>query len=269
VTRTRSTFAAVAAAAMLTAGTLFGIGPAAQAGGASRAKPTVVLVHGAFADSSGWNGTVRRLLRDGYPVVSAANPLRGVGSDAAQIKALLDSIDGPVVLVGHSYGGMVISRAAAGDKDVKALVYVAAFAPSAGESAGDLSGKFPGSTLAETLRPVPLPGGQQDLYVDQKLFPQQFAADVPSAEAKLMAVSQRPITEAALNEKATGPQAWQSIPSYFLIPEADKNIPAAAQHFEARRAKAKAVRAVKGGSHAFFVAEPDLTATFIEKAARG
>jgi pimeloyl-ACP methyl ester carboxylesterase len=266
MTRNKSRLVAVTAAAALTAGALIGPGPAAQAGRGHQPKPTVVLVHGAFADSSGWNSVVSRLTRNGYPVVSTANPLRGVASDAAQVKALLDSIKGPVVLVGHSYGGMVISRAAAGDKDVKALVYVAAFAPLPGESAADLSGKFPGSTLAETLRPVPLPDGQEDLYVDQKLFPQQFAADVPAEDAALMAVAQRPITNAALAEKATGPQAWQTIASYFLIPEADKNIPPAAQHFQARRAKA-AVRSVRDGSHAVFVSQPGVTAALIEKAA--
>ncbi|MCO8277757.1 alpha/beta hydrolase [Actinoplanes sp. TRM 88003] len=266
--RTRSRLIAVAAALVLTAGTLIGVGPAAQAGGGKKAKPTVVLVHGAFADSSGWNGVVSRLARDGYPVISAANPLRGVASDAAQVKALLDSIKGPIVLVGHSYGGMVISKAAAGDKDVKALVYVAAFAPLAGESAGDLSAKFPGSTLAATLRPVKLPGGQQDLYVDPAKFHQQFAADVPARDAALMAVAQRPITAAALDEKAAGPQAWQKVPSYFLVAGGDKNIPPAVQYFEAKRAKAAAVRTVRSGSHAVFVSEPGITAAFIEKAAR-
>jgi pimeloyl-ACP methyl ester carboxylesterase len=262
---------ALAAAGALTAATLVAAGPgaggAAQAGGGHRPKPTVVLVHGAFADSSGWNGVVSRLRKDGYPVVSAANPLRGLASDAAQVKALLDSVTGPIVLVGHSYGGMVISQAAAGDTDVKALVFVAAFAPAAGESAADLSVKFPGSTLGETLRPVRLPDGNDDLYVDPKLFPQQFAADVPAATATLMAVAQRPITAAALNEDAAGPQAWATVPSYFLVAEADRNIPAVTQRFVASRAHGT-VRSVKGASHAVFVSQPEITASFIEKAAR-
>ncbi|MBY8870579.1 alpha/beta hydrolase [Micromonospora sp. PLK6-60] len=257
----------IAMAALTAAAVVTGTGPAALAGGGRPAKPTVVLIHGAFADSSGWNGVVRRLQHDGYPTVSAANPLRGVAADAASVKALLDSIDGPIVLVGHSYGGMLASRAAAGDPDVKALVYVAAFAPLPGESAGDLAAKFPGSSLGETLRPVQLPDGNEDLYVDPKLFPQQFAADVPKAEAKLMAVSQRPITGAALSEAAAGPQAWQTKPSYFLIAEADRNIPAAAQHFMAARAHGTA-RSVQGASHAVFVSQPTITAQFIEKAAR-
>ncbi|MEU8615608.1 alpha/beta hydrolase, partial [Actinoplanes sp. NPDC048791] len=226
----------------------------------------VVLVHGAFADSSGWNGVARRLLHDGYPVVGAANPLRGVASDGAQVKALLQSIDGPIVLVGHSYAGNVISTAANGTRNVKALVYVAAFAPDRGESATELSVKFPGSTLGETLRPVQLPDGGQDLYVDQKLFHQQFAADVPADEAALMAVSQRPITAAALNEDA-GVPAWRGISSYHLIAEADKNIPAKVQHFMADRTGGT-VQSVKGASHAVFVSHPGITAAFIERAAR-
>ena len=257
----------VAAAALLTAATITAVGPsAAQATGDRGTKPTVVLVHGAFADSSGWNGVTRQLLRDGYPVVAAANPLRGVASDAAQVKALLQHIDGPIVLVGHSYGGSVISTAATGNPNVKALVYVAAFSPEQGESAFELSSKFPGSTLGETLRPVPLPDGNVDLYVDQKLFHQQFAADVPADEAALMAVSQRPVTAAALNEGA-GEPAWHTIPSYHLIAEADKNIPARLQHFMAERAHA-VTQSVKGASHAVFVSRPGTTAAFIERAAR-
>ncbi|MFG1994942.1 alpha/beta hydrolase [Actinoplanes sp. NPDC048988] len=244
-------------------------GTAAYAGGNHHAakKPTVVLVHGAFADSSGWNGVVQRLQKDGYPVVAAANPLRGVASDATAVRALLDSIDGPIVLVGHSYGGSVISKAAAGDKNVKALVYVAAFLPQAGESAADLSGKFPGSTLGDTLKQVPLPGGHVDLYIDQAKYPRQFAADVPLKDAKLSAVSQRPIDQAALAEDAAGAQAWQTIASYDLISGADKNIPPAAQQWMAERAHAK-VRTVKGASHSVFVSHPGTTASFIEKAAR-
>lgn len=254
-------------AALLTAASITAVsGSAAQAGRDRGTRPTVVLVHGAFADSSGWNEVTRRLLRDGYPVVAAANPLRGVASDATQVKALLQSIDGPIVLVGHSYGGIVISAAATGNPDVKALVYVAAFSPERGESAFELSAEFPGSTLGETLRPVPLPDGNVDLYVDQKLFHQQFAADAPAREAALMAVSQRPVTAAALNEGA-GEPAWHTIPSYHLVAEADRNIPARLQHFMAERAHGVA-HSVKAASHAVFVSQPGTTAAFIERAAR-
>ncbi|MER7690389.1 alpha/beta fold hydrolase [Streptomyces sp. NPDC097610] len=154
-------------------------------------KPTVVLVHGAFADASSWNGVVQRLSREGYPVVAAANPLRGLGIDAAHLKEVLADIDGPVVLAGHSYGGSVISDAAQSLKNVKALVCIAAFLPEKGESAVELSGKFPGSTLGEALRPVPvtLPDGSQgtDLYIEQVTFHAQFAADVPPSTTEVRA----------------------------------------------------------------------------------
>jgi pimeloyl-ACP methyl ester carboxylesterase len=258
---------AVAAAALLAAATITVVGPsAAQATLDRGGKPTVVLVHGAFADSSGWNAVTHQLLRNGYPVVAAANPLRGLASDAAQVEALLNSIVGPIVLVGHSYGGSVISTAATGSSNVKALVYIAGFSPEQGETAAELSAKFPGSTLGETLRSVPLPDGNVDLYVDQKLFHRQFAADVPARDAALMAAAQRPVTAAALNEPA-GPPAWHSIRSYHLIAEADKNIPAQVGYFMAKRAHGTTL-VVRGASHAVFVSKPTVTASFIERAAR-
>ncbi|MFE9694266.1 alpha/beta fold hydrolase [Micromonospora sp. NPDC005806] len=242
------------------------VGPgAAQATADRGAKPTVVLVHGAFADSGGWNGVTRQLLDDGYPVVAAANPLRGVAHDAAQVKALLQSIDGPIILVGHSYGGSVISTAATGNPNVKALVYVAGLAPEKGESANELVSMFDGSTLPETLRPVPLPDGNVDLYIDQKLFQKQFAADVPAREAALMAVTQRPIMAAAGDEGA-GEPAWRSIPTYHLIAERDVTIPPATQRFVAERANG-VIKSVDA-SHAVFVSQPETTAAFIKRAAR-
>lgn len=193
------------AAALLAAS----IGPA-SAGKSSappRRKPTLVLVHGAFADSTSWHGVVRKLQREGYPVVAAANPLRGLGSDAAYLKHLLASIDGPVVLAGHSYGGSVITDAAHGVGNVKALVYVAAFIPDQGESALSLSERFPGSTLGSALRPVPIPlpdgSEESDYYIGQTRFHHQFAADVPKNTADLMAVTQRPVTASALGEGAS------------------------------------------------------------------
>jgi pimeloyl-ACP methyl ester carboxylesterase len=228
-------------------------------------KPTVLLVHGAFADASSWNGEITELERRGYPVIAAANPLRSVASDAAYIRALIESIKGPVILVGHSYGGQVISNAALNEPNVKALVYVAAFLPEKGESAADLSAKFPGSTLGDTLQPVTLPDGSTDLYVKQDLFPKQFAADVPLAQAKLMAATQRPITAAALNE-ASGEPAWHTIPSWSLIPTADKNIPLKAQEFMAQRAHAHTVE-VKGASHAVLVSQPHAVSNLIIAAA--
>jgi pimeloyl-ACP methyl ester carboxylesterase len=230
-------------------------------------KPTVVLVHGAFAESGGWGPVVERLQAEGHRVIAAANPLRSVAYDAAQIRALVNTIDGPVVLVGHSYGGMVISKAAAGAGNVSALVYVAAFAPEEGESGASLSGMFPGSSLGETLRPVPLPDGNQDMYVAPELYRHQFAADVPEEQARLMAATQRPITAAALNEPAVGPQAWMEIQSFFLIAEGDRNIPAAAHHFMAERAKGEVV-AIDGASHAVFASHPAEVADLILRAAK-
>ncbi|MGO6828927.1 alpha/beta fold hydrolase [Rhizobium ruizarguesonis] len=230
-------------------------------------KPTVVLVHGAFAESNSWNGVIKDLEADGYPVVGAANPLRSVKGDAAYVSSILSGIKGPVVLVGHSYGGHVISGAANGHENVKALVYVSAFAPEVGESAIDLSGKFPGSTLGPTLAaPVTLPDGGHDLYIDQAKFPAQFAADVPLKDAKLMAAGQRPVAEAALKEPA-GEPAWKSVPSWFVYGDADKNIPPAALSWMAERAKSKDTVVVKGGSHVVMVSLPDVVAHLIEKAA--
>jgi pimeloyl-ACP methyl ester carboxylesterase len=228
-------------------------------------KLTVVLVHGAFAESGGWGPVTERLQADGHQVIAAANPLRSVAYDAAQVRALVDTIDGPVVLVGHSYGGMVISKASAGAGNVKALVFIAAFAPEAGDSAATLSGRYPGSTLAETLRPVPLPDGNQDMYVAQELYRQQFAADVPEETTRIMAATQRPITLAALQEPAEGEQGWTTIPSFFLIAEADKNIPAAAHHFMAERAKGHTV-SIDGASHAVFASHPAEVADLIREA---
>ncbi|XVV15215.1 alpha/beta fold hydrolase [Actinoplanes sp. CA-131856] len=242
-------------------------GAAAHAGGHTTRKPTVVLVHGAFADSSGFGAVTRRLLADGYSVVAAANPLRGLSSDAAAVKALLASIDGPIVLVGHSYGGAVISAAATGDPDVRALVYLAAFVPEAGESAEALANRFPGSTVGQSLMPVPLPGGQVDLYINPALYHAHFAADVPARDAAVYAITQRPATGTALGEPAAGTPAWHTIPSYNLIAGADRIIPPAAQRFMAERSGAK-TQVVRGASHLVFVSQPGPATAFIERAAR-
>ncbi|MBT2408984.1 alpha/beta hydrolase [Streptomyces sp. ISL-12] len=232
-------------------------------------QPTVVLVHGAFADASNWNGVVDRLRTRGYPVVAAANPLRGLAADSDYVRQLLTSIDGPVVLGGHSYGGSVISTAARGLDHVRALVFAAAFLPEAGESAVALSARFPGSTLAETLRPVPvtLPDGSPgtDLYIDQARFHQQFAADVPEDTAAVMAATQRPVTETALAE-AAGEPAWRDISSWVLVPTADRTVPPRLQTFLAERAGATA-RTVDA-SHAVSVSRPDEVARLIDEAAR-
>ena len=257
----------IGSAAALVAVTFAMTAAAGHPGDHSRAKPTIVLVHGAFADSSGFNAVTQRLLADGYPVVAAPNPLRGLSYDAAQVRALLESIEGPIVLVGHSYGGAVISTAATGNTAVKALVYLAAFVPETGESAEQLVGRFPGSTVGESLKPVPLPDGQVDLYINPKVFHANFAGDLSTREAALFAIAQRPATGAALGEPASTPQAWHTIPNYNLISGADRIIPPAAQEFMAKRAGAK-TQVVKGASHMVFVSEPGTTVDFIKKAAR-
>lgn len=230
-------------------------------------KPTIVLVHGAFAESSSWNGVATKLLEDGYPVVAAANPLRGVKRDAESVSSLLKTINGPIVLVGHSYGGMVISNAAVGNSNVKALVYVAAFTPDTGETAAALSSRFPGSTLGQALAlPVALPDGGMDLFIQQDKFRSQFAADVDDEEARLMAATQRPITVAALNE-GSGTPAWQTIPSWFIFGSLDKNIPLAALSFMAQRASAKQAIEVKGASHVVMVSHPGAVTKVIREAA--
>ncbi|MCB4859650.1 alpha/beta hydrolase [Sphingobium sp. PNB] len=231
-------------------------------------KPAIVLVHGAFADTSSWNKVVTILQRDGYYVISVANPLRGVRSDANYVANVVAALKAPVVLVGHSYGGSVISEAAEGQRNVKALVYVSAFAPEVGETAAGLSAKFPGSTLAATLYPpVPLTGGGKDLYIIPARFPAQFAADVAPAEARLMAADQRPITAAALNEPTTAP-AWKHIASFSVYGDQDKNIPPKALAFMAQRARMKQSIVIKGGSHVVMVSHPDVVARLIETAAQ-
>lgn len=234
---------------------------------AEDAKPTIVLVHGAFAESSSWNGVIAKLERDGYTVVAAANPLRSVRTDADAVAAVVASIKSPVVLVGHSYAGSVISEAAVGQPNVKSLVYVAAFAPDTGETAAALSGKFPGSTLGPALAdPVPLAGGGKDLYIRADKFWKQFAADVKESDAKLMAATQRPITDAALNEASTEP-AWKTTPSWFVYGDQDRNIPPAAIAWMAERAHAKQSVALKGASHVVMVSQPAAVAKVIESAA--
>ncbi len=234
---------------------------------AQTAKPTIVLVHGAFADSSSWNAVIPILQRDGYTVIAAPNALRSVRTDADEVRDLVKSIDGPVVLVGHSYGGSVISEAAEGAPNVKGLVYVSAFAPEEGETALGLTGKFPGSTLAPALAPpVKLAGGGNDLYILQARFHDQFAADVPVAEARLMAAGQRPIADAALGEATTAP-AWKHVPSWFIYGDKDKNIPPVAMQFMAERAKSRGTVVVKGASHVVMVSHAPAVASLIEKAA--
>ncbi|MFD6188901.1 alpha/beta fold hydrolase [Streptomyces sp. NPDC060275] len=269
--RSRTALTALAGAAVVASVLVTTGGPAAADKGrpAHGPKPTVVLVHGAFADSTSWNDVIDELRHDGYPVVAVANPLRSLSGDAAYLKDVLAGIDGPVVLAGHSYGGSVISNAATGNENVKALVYLAAFLPEKGESALDLSGKFPGSTLGEALRPVAVNNADgsrgTDLYIRNDAFRHQFAADVPRDKADLMAVTQRPVTEAALAEGAAEP-AWKTIPSWVLIANRDLNIPPSVQEFMAERAGARTSEV--RSSHAVSVSRPGKVTDVIEDAAR-
>lgn len=219
--------------------------------------PTVVLVHGAFADSSSWNAVVGHLRQQMVPVVAVANPLRSVAGDAQYVRDVLASIDGPVVLVGHSYGGIVITEAAAGDEKVVGLVYIAAFAPETGEDAFTLSAKFPGSTLGAALAAYPVSTGGNELAIRQEVFGEQFAADVDPDLTALMAATQRPVTEAALTDGLpTTTPAWRTTPSWFVFGEQDRNIPAELVRFMATRADARQTTEVPRASHAVAVSHP-------------
>jgi pimeloyl-ACP methyl ester carboxylesterase len=228
------------------------------------AKPTIVLVHGAFAESSSWNAVIELLLAQDHHVVAVANPLRSLAGDAAYVADVLRSIEGPIVLVGHSYGGMVITQAAVGIEAVQALVYVAAFTPDQGESAFDLSARFPGSTLGDALTAYPVSTGGNELAIRQDVFHQQFAADVPAAQAALMASTQRPVTQAALTDPLpTGTPAWKGCPSWFILGTDDLNIPAELVRFFADRSGSRGTTEVAGGSHAISVSNPGAVAATI------
>jgi pimeloyl-ACP methyl ester carboxylesterase len=227
---------------------------------------TVLLVHGAFAESASWNSVISRLRAESVDVVAVANPLRSVSGDAAYLRDVIAGIGTPVMLVGHSYGGMVITEAASRNDAVVGLVYAAAFAPEHGESTFDLASRFPGSTLGEALAPSPVPTGGTEFRIRPEVFHQQFVADGSETEAALMAVTQRPVTETALTEGLpTDTPAWRQLPSWFVIAEQDRNIPAAAQRFMADRAGSKGTREVAGASHAISVGAPDqVTAAILD-----
>jgi pimeloyl-ACP methyl ester carboxylesterase len=230
-------------------------------------KPTIVLVHGAFAESSSWNDVIDPLLDAGHPVIAAPNPLRSLAADAASVADLIRTVDGPVVLVAHSYGGAVISNVPADAGEIAGLVYVCGFAPDPGESAFTLAGKFPGSTLGDVLRPVPRSDGTTDLYIAQDRFHEQFCADVPEQMAARMAATQRPATQEALTELSGERSLWRELPSWFLIGEEDRNIPAELQRFMAERAGSQRTVEIPGASHALSVSQPKATADVILEAA--
>jgi pimeloyl-ACP methyl ester carboxylesterase len=234
----------------------------------SEARPTVVLVHGAWADASGFDGQIRELRRQGYRVIGVANPLRELHSDAAYLAALLRTIEGPIVLVGHSYGGAVITNAATGNDQVKALVYFNGWALDEGDSIQQLLELNEGSLVGPAIRPVPFTNADGsegvDLYLDPDAFPAAFAGDVDPDTARVMAAVQRPFGGAALAARS-GPPAWKSIPSWYLLGTEDKAIPPATQRFMAERAKAT-IEEVPA-SHASMVSQPEVATRLIVTAA--
>ncbi|MFI1280056.1 alpha/beta fold hydrolase [Streptomyces sp. NPDC020858] len=242
-------------------------GPGAGQGQAGR--PTVVLVHGAFADAASWKPVTERLQQYGHPVVVVANPLRGLTHDAAQVAARLAAVPGPVVLVGHSYGGAVITQAAATAPTVKALVYVSAFVPDAGEVLGELAARFPGSQLEASLDPVPVPGPDGttgvDLYIQPDRYHEVFAQDVPRTTTRMLAAGQRPLSGSAFTDRVSG-AAWHTVPSWTLISTRDRGIVPELQRFQASRARSRTVEVPS--SHLPMYSRPDAVVALIRSAAR-
>jgi pimeloyl-ACP methyl ester carboxylesterase len=237
----------------------------ASVSSSSAVKPTIVLVHGAFADSSSWDQEIQFLQNQGYPVVAVANPLRDVASDSAYLLSVLQTIPGPIVLVGHSYAGFPISAAAAADSEVKALVYVAAYIPDAGETPADLTYKFPGSLLqGSNLIERPEPGGT-DIYINPADFGAVYAGGLSAAQTAIAAVTQRPITASALNDPATvNPPA--SVPKWEIVALEDNAIPTQAEFFMAKRAAAHIVTTNSG--HDVPAARPGVVDSVIMQAVR-
>jgi pimeloyl-ACP methyl ester carboxylesterase len=259
--------------------TLF-MGVSALAQGASKANnsaQTIVLVHGAWADSSGWNRVTSRLQAHGYTVWAVPNPLRGLSSDAAYVASILNTIPGPIILVAHSYGGAVITNAATGNPNVKALVYIDGFAPDEGETGFQLLGMPPPPDAspscvlgdpATIFNVVSYPGAQNgdvDLYIKPEVFPSCFANTIAAKQAAVLAASQRPITFSA-GAEPSGPPAWKTIPSWYLVGTLDKVIPPYVQIFMAERANAQIVQVE--APHPSMISDPKAVADLIETAAQ-
>jgi pimeloyl-ACP methyl ester carboxylesterase len=231
-------------------------------------EPTIILVHGAYAESASWNDVAETLVSAGHRVIAYANPLRAIADDAAGLTELVRTIDGPVLLVGHSYGGAVITNVPADAGEIIGLVYVAGFALLPRESPADASALVPGGTLGETLQTVPLPGGGVDTYIDPDKFHRQFCADVPEHQAMLMAVTQRPVSEAALTDPSGPDPLWKTTDTWFIFGDEDHNIPVGAHRIMAERAGARRTLEIAGASHAVGVSRAAETATLILEAAR-
>jgi pimeloyl-ACP methyl ester carboxylesterase len=232
------------------------------------AKPTIVLVHGAFADASSWNGVIERLQRQGYSVVAPANPLRGLAADSAYLASVVNQLDGPVLLVGHSYAGALITNTATDAANVVGLVYVAAFAPDEGEVLGDVAASSKDSLLgtAQVQRGYPTgPGGETapEFLVDPARFREVFAADLPAEQAAVLAATQRPVAAAAFSD-VSGPPAWKSLPSWAVVATADKAAGSDLVRSMAQRAGAEIVEV--DASHVVMVSQPQAVTDLILKA---
>ncbi|MEH0542580.1 alpha/beta hydrolase [Streptomyces sp. B21-105] len=231
--------------------------------------PTVVLIHGAFADAASWSGVISELQGRDVPVIAPPNPLRGLASDAAYVASVAAQIDGPVILVGHSYGGALITVAGTAE-NVVGLVYVAAYVPDEGESLGELQGRFPLSPLVGSLKEwtYPVPGGDPavEVTIAEDAFPSVFAADVPADVTRILAAAQRPLAAAAFEETASA-AAWRTKPSWALVAAADEAINPEVERFGAKRAGATVVE-LEGASHAVAVSRPQAVADLILDAVR-
>jgi pimeloyl-ACP methyl ester carboxylesterase len=236
----------------------------------SNAVPlTVVLVHGAFADASSWNGVIERLQAAGIQVAAPAIPLRGIAHDSAYTASFLNQIPGPVLAVGHSYGGAVISNAAADADNVAGLVFVAAFAPAEGERLGEVESTSKDSVLMTALVPLQYPTGDgaetaTEFAVDPAKFHDAFAADLPAEQTAVMAAIQRPVAEPAFSEPS-GPPAWKSLPTWAVVATGDKAAGADVTRSMAERAGATITEA--DGSHVIMVSQPETVAEVILTAA--
>jgi pimeloyl-ACP methyl ester carboxylesterase len=269
LTRARRSIAGLLTLILVAAFGMSGAATSAAPETSTATKPTIVLVHGAFADASSWNAITGRLARKGYNVIAPSNPLRSLAIDVQYLKDFLATVPGPIVLVGHSYGGFVMTNAATGNPDVKALVYIAAFAPDVGETVASISTSAPGSMLGPdtlTVRPYTTPDGTPSLdgYITPSSYREVFAGDVNRTDAWTYAVSQKP-ADLSILQSPSGDPAWKTIPTWTLIATQDRVIPPDAQRSMATRAGATTIEV--RASHSVAVSNPSRVTAFIEHAA--